>query len=297
MIDAYIGIGGNLGDRLDHFCQALEAIDELPGTHVAFVSHVYESEPWGVEHQPPFANAVALVRTNLLADQLLALLKDVEHDLGREPASRFGPRVIDLDILLFGDEEWTSDELTIPHPRMAEREFVIRPLLDLGQDTRYPNGDAVTDEHVCVGRIIGELGAVPGFEDRLPLAEPKKPERPSLSDVPPELLRAMPAMPVTDAVSTPVEGWEPIGKASTQYSRFTTDVDLLLAEAVLADAGIECEFYPNRPGEGPLNPWGMPQTVRLMVPARRRDEAERLVAEAMRASPADPGPEEPGPSK
>jgi 2-amino-4-hydroxy-6-hydroxymethyldihydropteridine diphosphokinase len=287
VIDAYIGLGGNMGDSLDYMRRALDAIDALPDTRVAGVSRVYRSEPWGVAHQPDFANAVAVIHTSLYADQLLALLKDIESDLGRKPTERFGPRPIDLDILLLGDEEWDSDELTIPHPRMGEREFVMRPLLELDPDVRYPNGDPITDEGVRNGRVLGEVGVVPGYEDYLPA--PAEEERATTySDVPPELLKAQAGAPGEERPETPVVGWEPIGEGRTEWANFGADFDLLLAEAVLTDAEIPCEFYPHRPGGSALNPWGMAVTVRLLVPASRRAEAERLVATAMAAPPEGP---------
>ena len=131
MNDAFIGLGSNLGAPVANLRSAALALDELPGTEVVFASHVYESEPWGVADQPPFANAVVWVRTRLRADQLLDALKEIEERLGRRPGERFGPRVIDLDLLLLGDEEWETEELVVPHPRMAERDFVLTPLLTI----------------------------------------------------------------------------------------------------------------------------------------------------------------------
>jgi 2-amino-4-hydroxy-6-hydroxymethyldihydropteridine diphosphokinase len=292
VIDAHIGLGGNLGDRLEFFRQALDAIEQLPDTRVAAVSRAYETEPWGVAGQPDFANAAAVIHTGLYADQMLALLKDIERSLGRKPTSRFGPRPIDLDILLFGDEEWDSDELTIPHPRMAERDFVIRPLLEVAPGARYPDGCHVTDEDVRVGRVLRELGPIPGYEDCVPapLDEDEQTGGPQHPSPPLALVVDALSMPHLDArPDTPVIGWEPIGEGRAEVGGLSSDFDLLLAEAVLVDAGIACRFYPHRPGEGSTFVSATPSTVRLLVPDSRRLEADRLVASAMSAPPEPEG--------
>jgi 2-amino-4-hydroxy-6-hydroxymethyldihydropteridine diphosphokinase len=155
--DAYLALGSNLGDRLATIDAALLSVGALPGTAVVAASPVYESEPWGVTEQPPFANAVARVSTSLRADQLLGHLQEIEISLGRRRGVRFGPRAIDIDILLFGDEEWTAPELTIPHPRLMEREFVVRPLLDVWPDAMLPDGTAITLDSATEGRVTGVL--------------------------------------------------------------------------------------------------------------------------------------------
>jgi len=163
-VDAYIALGANLGDRRQTLIAALRGIDALPGTAVISVSPVYETEPWPDLSQPSYANAVACVRTSLGALELLGALQDIENELGRTRETRYGSRTIDLDILLFGDEAWALPELTVPHPRMLEREFAVRPLLDIAPDVRLPDGTPVRDAaHVSVGRIISVLYSISIF--------------------------------------------------------------------------------------------------------------------------------------
>lgn len=164
MTQVLVGLGSNLGDRLDNLARALEAIEELPDTTLRAVSHAVESEPWGVELQPAFANAVALLSTQLSADRLLAGLKEAEVRLGRQAGVRYGPRVIDLDILLFGGEVWDTEALAVPHPRLAERQFALLPLLEVAPHATWPDGTPFAPETATEGRILGRLGAVPGYE-------------------------------------------------------------------------------------------------------------------------------------
>jgi 2-amino-4-hydroxy-6-hydroxymethyldihydropteridine diphosphokinase len=161
---AYLALGSNLGDRVGAIGAALRELASTPGVHVLDVSRLVESEPWGLEDQPLFANAVARLDVRLEADALLVLLKDVEARLGRVAGERYGARTIDLDILLFGDEEWESPELTIPHPRLLERDFVVTPLLQIAPAITLPDGTRVTGERAVLGRVVGDLGPVPGFD-------------------------------------------------------------------------------------------------------------------------------------
>lgn len=163
MTRAFIGLGANLGDRLATLSRALDAIGELPDTRVAAVSDAVESEPWGVADQPPFANAVALVETSLTPDGLLDGLQRIESTLGRVRTVRNGPRTIDLDILLFGETRIDTPRLTVPHPRLAERAFVVEPLLALAPGVRLPDGTPITRDGARAGRVTGLLGPVPGY--------------------------------------------------------------------------------------------------------------------------------------
>ncbi|HEY3317897.1 MAG TPA: 2-amino-4-hydroxy-6-hydroxymethyldihydropteridine diphosphokinase [Coriobacteriia bacterium] len=295
MIDAYIGLGSNLGDRLGNLARGLDAIAALPGTRVRAVSHAYESEPWGLEGQAAFFNAVALVGTDLLADQLLDLLKNAEEELGRKPTTRFGPREIDLDILLYGDEEWASDRLTIPHPRMAERDFVIRPLLEVAPGVRYPNGDHVTGERARHGRVIARIGPIPGWEQVTPPTPEARaagtPERAHADLGPADFAGVAASADFRVAgkeqhFATPWgDDWVPLGVARLDPS--PSMPELLFYEAVLKDAGVPCEFYPERPGEGFYNPYGVQRFVDLYVPASRLREARELVRKAREAPPAE----------
>lgn len=159
---AYIGLGSNMGDRIANLGAALAALRETPGVAVVVASRVYETRPWGGVEQPAYANAVAALDVALDAPDLLWACKRIERELGRTGGVRFGPRPIDLDILLFGDERIDIPELRVPHPRLLEREFVVTPLLEIAPDAALPGGDPVTSEGATEGRIVRLLGALPG---------------------------------------------------------------------------------------------------------------------------------------
>jgi 2-amino-4-hydroxy-6-hydroxymethyldihydropteridine diphosphokinase len=293
MIDAYIGIGSNLGDRIANVAAAVADLAELPGSQLVAVSHAYESEAWGVEHQDPYVNAVVHIRTELYADQLLTILKDAEERHGRERTVRFGPRTLDLDILLFGDEEWRSDSLTIPHPRMAQRDFVVRPLLEIAPEARYPNGDFVTDEAATLGKVTADLGPIPGWESHSVLAEEKRrPQYPPGAEPigpPPEGAGSVPAGLRREMATgeQPLIGvdWVAVGESRIDHN--ASIADLVFFEAVLKDADIPVEFYPHRPNEAGYNPYGIPELIDIYVPASRLREALDLLAEVEKATPAD----------
>ena len=130
---AAIGLGANLGDRVAGITLAIERIGQLESTELGTVSSMIETAPVGVEDQPQFLNACCLVRTGLLARRLLSELHRIERELGRDRPSerRWGPRLIDLDLLLFDDLILDEPGLTIPHPRMHERRFVLDPLAEI----------------------------------------------------------------------------------------------------------------------------------------------------------------------
>jgi 2-amino-4-hydroxy-6-hydroxymethyldihydropteridine diphosphokinase len=135
---AYIGIGSNLGDRDAFIRRALELLRGEQGIEVAAVSSVRETDPIGVVDQPRFLNAAARLETELRPPQLLARLLAVEQRLGRVRAERYGPRTIDLDLLLYGDEIVDEPGLRVPHPRLAERRFVLEPLAELDSELIVP---------------------------------------------------------------------------------------------------------------------------------------------------------------
>ncbi|MHB1323291.1 MAG: 2-amino-4-hydroxy-6-hydroxymethyldihydropteridine diphosphokinase [Coriobacteriia bacterium] len=164
MRDVFLGLGSNLGDRLGNLARALEAAERLPDTRLLAVSEAVETEPWGLAEQPPFANAVARFASGLSAESLLRALKQIERQLGRTDAQRYGPRVIDIDLLLVGDEEWDTAELTVPHPRLHERAFVLVPLLEIEPSASAPNGSRFEVDAAVQGRVIRRLGPLPGFE-------------------------------------------------------------------------------------------------------------------------------------
>lgn len=165
MKDVFIGLGSNLGDREENIARALEVIVRLPETRLIAVSEIVETEPWGIEDQPLFANAVARFATSMTARAMLRALKNIEAELGRVPGRRNGPRVIDLDILLFGDEVWETEDLTIPHPRLGERDFALTPLLEIAPAATWPDGTPLLERgRATEGRIVRRLGPAPGFE-------------------------------------------------------------------------------------------------------------------------------------
>ncbi len=140
---AYISLGGNQGREVELFRLALQALEALPGVRVAAVSRLYHTEPQGLADQPWFVNqAAALDCTGITPQELLAELLFIEATLGRkrETAPRFGPRPIDLDLLLFEDTVCKTPLLTLPHPRLAERAFVLVPLLELDSGLVLPDG-------------------------------------------------------------------------------------------------------------------------------------------------------------
>ncbi len=141
----YLGLGSNVGDREAMVAQALERLEATEGLHVVRTSSLYETAPWGEADQGPFLNLVALVHSSLEALTLLAEVKRIERELGRQPRARWGPREIDIDLLLSDDLQWETPELTLPHPLLAARAFVVIPLAELDPDLRLPDGRSVGD--------------------------------------------------------------------------------------------------------------------------------------------------------
>lgn len=131
MTIAYIGAGANLGEREATIRRALELLDAEEGIDVVAVSSFRETDPLGVVDQPRFVNAAAAVETSLAPRELLERLLAVERALGRERRERFGPRTVDLDLLLYGEEVVDEPGLEVPHPRLHERRFALEPLAEL----------------------------------------------------------------------------------------------------------------------------------------------------------------------
>jgi 2-amino-4-hydroxy-6-hydroxymethyldihydropteridine diphosphokinase len=132
----YLGLGSNLGDRAANLRAALAAL--APDVLVTAISAVYETVPMHVEDQPDFLNLVCAARTALAPHELLRRLKGIERALGRVPGPRYGPRAIDLDLLLYDDLVLDTAELTVPHPRMLDRAFVLVPLAEIAPSLRHP---------------------------------------------------------------------------------------------------------------------------------------------------------------
>lgn len=137
----YLGLGTNQGDRQANLQAVRGAL--APPVRLLQASPIYETEPWGFLDQPAFLNQVLKAETNLPPLDLLAYLKDLEVQLGRQPNLRYGPRLIDIDILLYDDLVLSLPGLEIPHPRLAERAFVLVPLVDLAPDLRYLDGQTM----------------------------------------------------------------------------------------------------------------------------------------------------------
>ena len=153
-VKVYLGLGANLGDRMENIRRALALLSgQVP---IEKLSSIYETEPWGYAEQPRFLNAVCRGLTSLPPLALLSLAKQIELTLGRSPAFTNAPRPIDIDILLYADLVVKSPELTIPHPGLAERAFVLVPLVEIAPDLVHPLTGATLKE------MLASLGAVEG---------------------------------------------------------------------------------------------------------------------------------------
>ena len=134
MRQAVIGIGTNMGDRLKNISDAEASLNLLPNTKIINKSSIYETKPWGFSDQENFYNSAVLVQTELSPNALLGALLGIEAAIGRVREFKNGPRIIDLDLLLYENEKMNTNELTLPHPRISERAFVLFPLNDLFKD-------------------------------------------------------------------------------------------------------------------------------------------------------------------
>ncbi len=144
---AYLGLGTNLGDRWRNLREALRLLASGPGLRLLRCSQAYETEPWGVTEQPRFLNCVAGVAVTLSPEALLTRCQAVEREVGRVPGPRWGPRLIDVDILLYGTQVVELPHLEIPHPRLHLRAFALIPLAELAPSAVHP----------ALSRCIGEL--------------------------------------------------------------------------------------------------------------------------------------------
>lgn len=146
MTVAFIALGANLGDPFTQAQHAIEAIGQLALTEVVQISPFYRSKPLGPQDQPDYLNAVVKIDTSLSPLELLRELQSIETNLGRvRKSNRWGPRTLDLDILLYGDLTITSDILTIPHYDMKNREFVLYPLFDIAPELVLPDNSSVNE--------------------------------------------------------------------------------------------------------------------------------------------------------
>jgi len=133
-----VGLGANIGEPVAQLKSALSELARLPESSLLRVSSFYRSPPWGIEAQPPFVNAVAELATSLSPEQLMASLLSIEHAAGRERSMRWGPRVLDLDLLVFGDFIIDRPGLRVPHPYLHQRAFVLVPLAEIAPDLMVP---------------------------------------------------------------------------------------------------------------------------------------------------------------
>jgi 2-amino-4-hydroxy-6-hydroxymethyldihydropteridine diphosphokinase len=156
----YLSLGSNLGDSASMLTQALEELDRLPGTRVKRASRLYETEPVGELNQPAFLNIAAEIETVLSPLELLNAAQRIERELGREKGPRWGPRLIDIDLILWGETVMQDEDLTLPHPRFRTRAFVLAPLSEIAPDVRDP----------ITGQTVRQLSQSPGIEGQvLPL--------------------------------------------------------------------------------------------------------------------------------
>lgn len=161
---AFIGIGSNLGDREANIRHAVERLKSVDGIHDIRLSPLYETEPIGVTDQPDFLNAAITLKTALSPEDLLDVLLETERRLGRVRRIRWGPRLIDLDLLLYESETRNAGRLTLPHPRFRRRAFVTIPLLDL---LRQPDLN-----HTPWNELARELAAIPTDDSVRPWKKP-----------------------------------------------------------------------------------------------------------------------------
>ena len=136
MSEAFLGLGSNLGDRRTNICLGVRGVEEI-SSHLA-LSSLYETAPKGFGDQPAFLNAVCRIWTRLDPFELLRAVRDIQMTVGGRPAFTNGPRALDIDLLTYGGLVMDAPTLRVPHPRMAEREFVLRPLAEIAPEARHP---------------------------------------------------------------------------------------------------------------------------------------------------------------
>lgn len=144
----FIALGSNMGEREENIRRALELLSQLPDTELVRASSLYDTEPVGEVEQPNFLNAVAELDTDMAARQLLWNLLLIEKRLGRVRTQKWGPRTIDLDLLLFGDQVIDEDDLRVPHPELIRRSFVLTPLAELEPALVHPTTGETIQSHL-----------------------------------------------------------------------------------------------------------------------------------------------------
>ena len=154
MAEVYLGLGANLGNRIKNLSRAIQSIADQ--ATIGMVSSVYETEPVGYAEQPLFLNAAISISTGKNPEQLLQFIKEIEYSMGRTPNFRNAPRPVDIDILFYDDRVLHSEQLTVPHPRLTERAFVLVPLAEIAPGLRHPeNGKTMKELLKGLGTITG----------------------------------------------------------------------------------------------------------------------------------------------
>lgn len=145
MVEAYVSLGSNIESPLHQVQQAILEIDALVQTQVLSQSSLYRTPPWGKLDQPDFINAIIKIQTSLTAFKLFEMLQDIEKKHARMRLEKWGPRTLDCDLILFGQEIIEDPNLMVPHPRMKTRGFVLLPLVEIAPTLRLPSGEAILD--------------------------------------------------------------------------------------------------------------------------------------------------------
>ena len=145
MTIAYIGLGSNMDSPRQHITTAIQSLGEIQSTRIINVSSLYKSKPMGPQNQDDYINAVVQIETEMEPTELLNYLQAIENRHGRVRAEHWGPRTIDLDILMFGNEIIQNDRLTVPHPQITKRSFVIVPLAEIAPDVVIPEKGLVSE--------------------------------------------------------------------------------------------------------------------------------------------------------
>jgi 2-amino-4-hydroxy-6-hydroxymethyldihydropteridine diphosphokinase len=159
-LEAWLGLGSNLGRRARNLARAVDALEATAGLELVAASSVYETEPVGVTDQPAFLNMVAQFECHLTPQELLEALQEIERQLKRIRTERWGPRTIDVDVLLLDDVEIETERLTVPHPEMMNRQFVLVPLAELAPDLRLPDGRPAREAAEPTTEGVRRLGAL-----------------------------------------------------------------------------------------------------------------------------------------
>lgn len=146
MTAVYLSLGSNIGDRKDYLSRALQALDNLQQTQVCQVSSFYETAAWGKTDQDDFLNVCCRIETDLKPQKLLSYCQKIEKKLNRVRHEHWGPRTIDIDILLYGQQTINDDNLKVPHPYMTERAFVLVPLLEIASQLTLPSGEPLREK-------------------------------------------------------------------------------------------------------------------------------------------------------